>query len=163
MRCIIPVIALTALFSIDAALASEPADGLDLLLRCDGTGTRIEAQTTTMSASNSAGQDVTADATTYSKERFNDRLLLDLKLDAGRIRMPKSMVPPMNSGGTDGWWSLTDLKVSEDAILARLKLNFLNRPVVRIDRSTGDIEVSGFAGLNFRGSCERMDRAERKF
>jgi hypothetical protein len=163
MRRIIPVIALSVLFLIGAAHAEESAHGLDLLLRCDGIGTRIDTQTATMSASNSAGQTATANSTTYSKERFNDRLLLDLKMDGGRIRMPKSMVPPINSGGSDGWWSLTDLQVSEDAILARFKMNFLNKPVVRIDRSTGDIEVSGFAGLNFRGSCERLDRAERKF
>lgn len=163
MRRIIALTALSAIFLIGTVHAEEPGKGLDLLLRCAGEGTRLDAKTANLSASTSTGQTVTGDATIYSKEHFNDSLLLDLKGDGGRIRMPRSMVPPISGGGADGWWTLSDLQVSENTIQARFKMNFLNKPLVRIDRSSGDIEVSGFAGSNFRGSCEPLDRAQRKF
>jgi hypothetical protein len=76
--------------------------------------------------------------------------------------MPKTILPPINGGGKDGWWELSELSVSADTITARFRLNPLNKPTIRIDRSTGDIDLSGL-GMGFRGVCERQDRTERRF
>jgi hypothetical protein len=142
--------------------ADTKADGIDLLLRCDGTATHTATDTTYANTSNNSGDTGSANVTSYRKERFSERVLLDLKPDGGRVRVPKSMVPPLNSGGKEGWWTLSEVNASENSITAHFRLNPINKPNIRIDRSTGDIDMSGF-GMTFRGTCEPQDRAERKF
>ncbi len=146
-----------------AAIAADSrADGVDLLLRCDGTATHTATDTTYANASNNSGDTASANVTSYRKEHFSERVLLDLKPDGGRVRVPRSMVPPLNSGGKEGWWALSEVNTSESSITARFRLNPINKPTIRIDRSTGDIDMSGF-GMTFRGTCEPQDRTERKF
>lgn len=77
--------------------------------------------------------------------------------------MPQALVPPINSGGVDGWWNFTELRVAEDEIVGRFRLNPLNKPRVRIDRTTGDIDLKGSFQLSFRGSCSPVDPQERRF
>uniref|UniRef100_B0T389 Secreted protein n=1 Tax=Caulobacter sp. (strain K31) TaxID=366602 RepID=B0T389_CAUSK len=165
MGRVIAGIAFTIVFVSVAAHAASDTDtspSLDLLLRCDGVATHTATDTATINTSNDDGDTASANATTYRKERFSERVLLDLKDNGSRIRVPKSLVPPLNSGGKDGWWSLSAVNASAESITARFRLNPINKPTIRIDRSTGDIDMSGF-GMTFRGTCDRQDRAERKF
>lgn len=163
-RLIVSISCLLALSgaSAHAGKDADSSPNLDLLLRCDGVGSRTVSDTTTVNASNDAGATASANATTYRKEQFDERLLLDFRENDSRIRVPRSLTPPINSGGKDGWWPLSDIKVSDDAIVARFRLNPLNKVTVRIDRGTGDVDVGGL-GLAFRGVCERQDRSERRF
>ena len=82
--------------------ADIKAEGVDLLLRCDGTATHTAVDTTYADVSNSSGDTASADVTAYRKERFSERVLLDLTPDGGRVRVPKSMLPPLNSGSKGG-------------------------------------------------------------
>jgi hypothetical protein len=79
--------------------------------------------------------------------------------------MPNALIPPLNSGGKNGWWPLDRLEVGDAEITGRFTLNFLNKPQVRIDRRTAQISIRGFAGLGFDGDCETFDPdpAARKF
>ena len=144
----------------DAAPAPAPSS---LHLRCDGAGTVQDAQTTTANVFASNGRSATGSATTYSEREIKERVLIELADTKGRIRFPKALVPPINSGGSDGWWPFTELKVTDTEIIGRFRLNFLNKPSIRIDRIHGDIDVEGFAGLRFRGACEPDDQSKRKF
>lgn len=103
---------------------------------------------------------------TYTASRtqvFDASLMLQTWAGGGRIRLPRSLVPPIHSGGQDGWWDLYDVAVSPDAIRATYRLNGLNKPRVTIDRRSGRITVQGLSDYGFRGSCDTIGRQRRKF
>lgn len=92
------------------------------------------------------------------------RIQLELNGSSGRIHLTGPMVPMLNRGGENGWWPMYDVVVSDSQITGRFRLNFLDKPSVRIDRFTGDIEVTErVSGRRFNGTCEVSDITKRKF
>jgi hypothetical protein len=81
----------------------------------------------------------------------------------GRIRLPKSLIPPINSRGNNGWWDLYDVVERPDIIRASYRLNGLNKPKLVIDRRTGRITVDGAASYSFRGTCDTIGHGVRRF
>lgn len=99
-----------------------------------------------------------------SQRYFDTAVTLQIWDGGGRIRLPRSLVPPLNSRGSDGWWNLTEVAVGPDRIGARYRLNGLNRPQVSIDRQSGRIRIVGTASYAFRGTCDTIDgRDHRRF
>lgn len=98
-----------------------------------------------------------------TREVFDASLMVQTWEGGGRIRLPRSLIPPINSRGNNGWWDLYDVVVSPDTIRATYRLNGLNKPRVVIDRRTGRITVQGTASYGFRGSCDVIGREARKF
>ena len=97
----------------------------------------------------------------YGNEQYDAFVTIQLNGDRGRIRLPQSMVPPINSGGTRGWWDLDNIRYSSSRITARYRFNGLNRPTLTINRRTGAISI---AGLNrFNGSCVALDRGGNRW
>ncbi len=87
---------------------------------------------------------------------FSAAVMLQIHGGEGRIRLPKSLIPPVHEGGDRGWWELTDLRVSSREIRARYKLNGMNRPKVQINRDSGRISIEGIS--RFDGTCDVVDR-----
>lgn len=155
-------IALSAFGAIFVVLgAASPSSALDLHLRCDGVATYPEMQST--SASVHGDVSLNASSTTVVAGRVQDRMLLEVTDGGARVRLPRAMIPPINSGGNDGWWQLADLTVGDTEIGGRFRLNPFNKPTVRVDRVTGAIEVQGSFKLSFRGTCSVADPVERRF
>lgn len=96
-------------------------------------------------------------------EVFDASLMIQLWGDGGRIRLPKSLIPPINSRGSGGWWDLYDIRNGRDVITATYRLNGLNKPRITIDRRSGRITVQGTASYGFRGTCDLIAREERRF
>ena len=80
-----------------------------------------------------------------------------------RVRLPKALIPPLHTGGADGWWLLENASVTDCKISGRFRINVLNKPVVVISRLNGEITVSGFGSTNFHGVCAKIDPAQRAF
>jgi hypothetical protein len=96
------------------------------------------------------------------QQAFEDQV--DVRLFSGddRIRMPRTMLPPVH-GGSDGWFKLKDVRVDARSIHAEVAVNFINHPKVYIDRVTGTISISGRAG-DYTGECQAADaNAPAKF
>lgn len=143
------------------AVAAQP-----LHLTCVGAGT---ANKVTMRTVNSNGSVYGSVGTTpYSshgnsttnvygqrQQGFEDQV--DLRLFDGddRIRMPRTMLPPIR-GGKDGWFKLKDVVADARSIRASASVNFMNNPKVHIDRVTGNISISGKAG-DYSGQCQVID------
>lgn len=156
---------LTVLLLIQAA-ASQP-----LNLTCFGGGTAnkptVATAHTNANVYGSVGTtppysghgNATTNVYGTRQQGFDDQV--DIRLFAGddRIRMPRTMLPPIR-GGKDGWFKLKDVQADERSISASAAVNFMNYPKVHIDRVTGTISISGKAG-DFAGRCQAMD-AEAK-
>ena len=94
------------------------------------------------------------------KSDFDAAVNVSIHGDAGELRLPKRLIPPMNSGGRDGWWPMEDLIVGHDEIRARFRLNGLNRPTMVINRRNGTMTIDGM--IKFSGRCD-ADDGHRKF
>lgn len=95
-------------------------------------------------------------------EQFQTGVQFDFRDGGGRVHLSGKMIPPMNSGGNDGWWNLDDLRMTADRITAQYRVNALNKLSVSIDRRTGMAEIKGKPG--FTGKCDIGDwGATRKF
>jgi hypothetical protein len=101
--------------------------------------------------------------TQSTTEVFDASLMIQLWGDGGRIRLPKSLIPPINSRGSNGWWDLYDVRTGRDMIDATYRLNGLNKPSVKIDRRNGRITVRGIASYGFQGTCDVTGNNDRRF
>lgn len=103
--------------------------------------------------------------TELSGQQFDAAVMIQLWGDGrGRIRLPRRMIPPVNSRGYGSWWDLTDVRVDAVTIRATYRLNGLNRPQVTIDRQSGRMTIRGAYRYTFRGSCDLIDgRDHRRF
>lgn len=90
-----------------------------------------------------------------STQGFSSDVQIELYGDHGRIHLGKSLVPPINSGGSNGWWDLENLAVTQDKISATYRLNGMNKPRINVDRRSGRIEIKGMT--TFSGHCDIGD------
>lgn len=96
----------------------------------------------------------------WTHEDYNTSVTIEIDGERGRVRPAKSMLPPLHSSGSDGWYDIKNLSVSRDMIRGEFKLNGLNQPKITIDRRAGHIMFDGLT--KFNGSCTPLD-ADRKF
>jgi hypothetical protein len=103
----------------------------------------------------SGSGNATTNVYTQRQQGFDDQV--DIRLFAGddRIRMPRTMLPPIR-GGEDGWFKLKKVGADARSIRASAAVNFMNNPKVHIDRVTGTISISGKAG-DYVGQCQVVD------
>lgn len=95
------------------------------------------------------------------RQEFDEALTLQFHGEDGRIRLAGKLIPPIHSGGTNGWWTLTDVQITAERIKGRYRLNGLNKPRLEIDRRSGHIKIEGMTGFN--GTCQSIDQGERRF
>jgi len=94
---------------------------------------------------------------------FDTAVTIQIYGDDGRIRLPGKLIPPISSGGDhQHWWPLDDMIVGRNEIRASYRLNGLNKPKLRIDRTTGEIAIKG-TGQDFTGRCDKIDPGARRF
>ena len=138
---------------------------VDLGLVCFGDGRRPRLSTRYQWTWDSRRDRYTyGNSTELGAEYVDASLMIQLWPGGGRIRLPRSLIPPINSRGNDGWWDLYDVSAGPDMITAKYRLNGLNKPSVRIDRRSGQITVEGTSPYQFRGTCDLLDgRDQRRF
>jgi hypothetical protein len=136
---------LTALLLMQAA-AQQP-----LYLTCVGGGTANKPDYATAWSPNGKSVDYLG----TRQQGFGDQV--DIRLFAGddRIRLPRTMLPPLR-GGSEGWFKLKNVQADARSIRASAAVNIMNNPKVHIDRVTGTISISGKAG-DFTGQCQVVD------
>lgn len=149
------VFIILALLSTTSAHAQDAAPRIELV--CLGGGAANKPTQATVNAWNSNGDYAGANVVGSRSVGFEDQVNLWIEGEDGRLRMPRSMLPPIR-GGEDGWFKLKSIKISENEITGSVGVNPLNNPKVRIDRLTGAISISGKAG-DFTGRCSRYDPA----
>ena len=146
-------------------VALQAAASPPLTLTCVGAGTANKIKVTNVYGQTNGYGSVgttpysyneTGNATVYGQRQQGFADQVDIRLFTGddRIRMPRTMLPPIH-GGNDGWFRLKDVVVDARSIRAKVAINFMNSPKVFIDRVTGTISISGKAG-DYAGQCETV-------
>ena len=148
-----------------AFLVAQAAAQQPLNLTCLGGGTANKAAVATVngygSFSGNVGTTPIGGTASHSStivgqrhQGFEDQV--DVRLFGGddRIRLPRTMLPPIH-GGADGWFKLKEVVADARSIHAKASVNFMNSPKVYIDRVTGTISISGKAG-DYSGQCEAV-------
>jgi hypothetical protein len=110
----------------------------------------------------SGSGDQTSTVNIPRQQGFQDQV--DVRLFSGddRIRLPRTMLPPIH-GGEGGWFKLKNVVADARSIRASAAVNFINNPKIYIDRVTGTISISGKAG-DYSGECRAMEaNAPAKF
>lgn len=137
---------------------------VDLGLVCFGDGSRTGLGTgTTWTWNRQRDRYEYGSYTETRPELFDASLMIQTWEGGGRIRLPRKLIPPINSRGNDDWWDLYDVSVGPDVIRASYRLNGLNKPKVMIDRRSGRITVTGLADYGFRGTCDLIGHEPRRF
>jgi hypothetical protein len=89
-----------------------------------------------------------------------DEVFVDIEGDQGRVRLPGG-----HSAGDAVWKPISDLLVDENEVSGRVSTDpwtFWSRPLMRIDRITGRIELAGPKGVGFHGDCAAYDPNEMR-
>lgn len=136
-----------------------------LNLACGGGGTANKANVTSVYGTSNASGFVgsapislsgSSSGTIISQRQQGFADQVDVRLFSGddRIRLPRTMLPPIH-GGDAGWFKLRNVKVTPRAITASASINFMSNPKIHIDRVTGTISINGRTG-DYTGYCERI-------
>ena len=133
-----------------------------LILLCEGVATVGTATTAGTHVYGPEGS-ASANTTVYGSDRISERLTVRVGDGTVEVRLPASMNPPLSGRGSDSWRALTDVQITDEEIRGRFSYNWINRPAVRIDRMTGDMEIDATGQTGFRGTCARQTRSEPLF
>ena len=147
--------------ALAAAIPPQPLE-----LTCFGAGTANKVATATMNSNANVFGSV--GTTPYSgsgsgsstvmmprQQDFSDQVDVRLFNGDDRIRMPRTMLPPIR-GGQAGWFKLKNVVADARTIRGSAAVNFMNNPKVLIDRVTGTISISGKSG-DYSGQCQVID------
>lgn len=161
-RIIGALVAATGFFAAGSASAQE--EPLKLMLVCDGVHRTTEQEITNITAHNqNYSQSANGHALTQREVELPRRISVVFEGETARIRLPRPMTPTF-SKSQDGWYTLSEVRVTDRLLSGKLSLNAINKPTLKIDRTTGDVELRGFL-MDFSGACERGsdDPQARKF
>lgn len=143
-----------------AVLGAVPSHAGDFYLLCLGGGSATKETTSSAFGSNNYGDSAWATATGIRDVSFEDQVNIEIVDGAGKIRMPRTMLPAIR-GGKNGWFEIERLKIGENEITGNAGVNFMNSPKVRVDRTTGMLSISGKSG-NFTAQCKTYDPASKQ-
>ena len=139
------------------------ASAQSLTLSCDGQGTVMATQSTTVNQYDfKHKENKTGVAQTQVRRPFTGSGTVEISSGTGRMRIPEPMIPALMSGDSNGWYPIENLFVGEREITGVVHINFLSQPKLRIDRLTGKLTLSGGAG-DFSGDCSAADASKPKF
>ena len=158
------MISRSAMLSVLALFGASAAHAEDLNLICAGEGGKLTSGYKSGYVWDAKQKKYVPESRIENESRpYSAAVTVRLSGDSGSIQLPKSMVPPIHSAGSsDGWWPLEDVIVGDKEIRAAFKLNGLNHPKLRIDRTTGMLTMKG-TGFDFTGRCDKSDAGARRF
>jgi hypothetical protein len=155
-------LALASFFTL-TLIFSPQASAQSLTLSCDGQGTVLATQSTTVNQYDFKHKENNVGiAQTQVRRPFSGGGTVEISSGTGRMRIPEPMVPALMSGDTGGWYPIESLFINDREITGVVHINFMNQPKLRIDRITGKLSMSGGVG-DFSANCNAADMNKPKF
>jgi hypothetical protein len=134
-----------------------------LTLLCDGQGTVMTTQSTTVNQYDfKHNENKIGVAQTQVRRPFSGNGTVEISSGTGRMRIPDPMIPALMSGDSNGWYPIENIFINDREISGVVHINFLSQPKLRIDRMTGKLSMSGGAG-DFSADCSAADNSKPKF
>lgn len=158
----IKVLRFAAVLTVLAASGAAGAETLHLVCLGQGSGNRAFQSFGT--ASDNRGNSAWGQSVGVRAVPFDDQVNIEIADDAtGRVRMPRMMLPGLR-GGSDGWFDIKKVQISENEITGVVQVNILNSPKLRLDRIQGRVSIQGKSG-DYSGECQPYDPAtvQRRF
>lgn len=160
-------VGLVLAFTISLPSAAQPGSDQDdarqddgLTLICWGEGRKPGTGVSTGYAYDNDHNKFVPQTYVYNKtQQFDSEVQLEFRDGRGRIHLTGKLIPPIHSGGTNGWWALENVAFGPDKINAQYRLNGLNKPRVEIDRRSGRVKIDGIE--KFCGECEQGNWGQR--
>jgi hypothetical protein len=153
-----------AVLAVALAGPARAEDAGDLNLIYHGSGTVSSNQTSFENKYNWKTKSYeSGTANTTVRKPFTGSGYVEISHGTARIKLPKAMVPLLSSD-SDGWFAVEGFFMNAGEITGNVRINFLNKPKLRIDRGSGQITLeSGFG--DFAGQCDKVetDPAKRRF
>jgi hypothetical protein len=136
-----------------------------LTLSCDGQGSLVATQSGTVNQIDFKHKDQSqfGIVQTQTRRPFTGTGTIEISSGTGRVRIPDPMIPVLLSGDTNGWYPIEELFSNDREITGVVHINMLNKPKMRIDRTTGKLSLNG--GMSdFAADCRALDtQAKPKF
>ena len=138
------------LLGIALAGGAVPAWAEDLRLLCDGTQTVHQVK----GIRGVIGGDVVALNSGVSTDVQPRQLRVEISGTKGRLQWTDGLI----------WRPILDLEVGDTEIRGRYRVTAMNKPTVKIDRTTGAVAIHTSGGI-YAGTCapDLRDPEERKF
>lgn len=146
------------------ALGARPgqAQDVDINLVCSGSGSVLKSERTYSSQWNRDEKKYEyGTQNKLGKSPFSGTAYVQIAGTSARIRLPSALIPIIQSG-VDGWFTVSDVFITDREITGRVRINGLNKPSLRISRGTGAINLENNLG-DFAGICDRDDPSRRRF
>jgi len=160
---VLRVLGLTVLtIALTGAVRAE--ESKDLTLIYSGSGTVSSNQTSFQNKYNWKTKSYeSGTSNTLVRKPFTGSGYVEISNGTARIKLPKAMVPLL-SGDSDGWFPIEGFFMNANEITGTVRINFLNKPKLRIDRGSGQISLEGGLG-DFIGQCDKVDSnpAKKRF
>ncbi len=152
-----PIESLLFCLSLLCLSSTSQAEELNLSLKCKGSGTVSDTETTFKNSRNKSEHSKEfGTEQAMIKRPFEGVMLVEIHSDKGQVKIPVGMLPPFQKDEASDWFPIREYKITNTEVTGEVKINFLNKPNLRIDRTTGTIVFA--SGLNeFSGECEKVD------
>ena len=148
-------VAVLAMGPASAALAQEQPS-LDLV--CYGVGEKLESH---YDYDWDRKHHKYTETTSLGTAQVGGSAQVEIHDGQGRVRLPKSLLPPLTTGADGGWFPIHGLSISDDQIRGSLKINGLNKPGLTIDRRSGRMKLDGME--SFEGNCNAYNPGSTRF
>jgi len=135
-----------------------PASSTDFDLVCTGTGDKLESRT---DYDWDSRHHEYRDHTSLGRAQVGGTAQVEIHGGEGRVRLPESLLPPLNSGERGNWFPIHDLVIGADRIQGALRINGLNKPGLTIDRRSGRMVLDGLE--SFDGTCSPFNPGSTRF
>jgi len=142
------------------------SEEITLRLNCYGEGSNVSTSTSTITSPQSPGE--SANINTLNRKEFDSTVSVNLAKGDNWIEIPSTLMSGINRMSNtfkkqkNNKFDLYDLDVSEEEIIGKFKLNFLNKPSIKIDRYSGTMFFDGL-GVSFNGECKKVELENKKF
>ena len=97
----------------------------DFDLVCSGTGDKLERRA---DDDRDSQHHEYRDHTSLGRAQVGGTAQIEIHGGEGRVRLPQSLLPPLDSGGRDNWFPIHDLVIGPERIQGALRINGLDEP-----------------------------------
>ena len=142
---------------------APPSEPYKVNLRCEGLQTAQQARAV-KSDSLGFGNPTSPDSNGVSKPavQVSRTALVEINGKEGRINLPPQFSASSDPAHSDGWWSISNVRVTAGDVYFEFTAHSPGPQVVRLNRISGQAELRGYGPKALHAACH-IDRIKTQF